>query len=81
MKCLYVVLNTFFWQKIFPSERQKVATFGDKIMYGKYKLTCTKMTTLLSYIVLRALIMYSLYSVGLMIYLDLKNNRVRSQTI
>lgn len=46
-------------------------------MYGKYKHTNTKMTILFSYIVLAALIISSLYFVGLIIFLDLKNNRVR----
>lgn len=46
-------------------------------MCGEYKLTDTKMTILLSSLVLTALIISSLYFVDLKIYLDMKSNRLR----
>ena len=66
----------FFCKKYFVRVDQKPQLFEKKVCMENINTLTQKMTILLSYIVLTALIISSLYFVGLIIYLDLKNNRV-----
>ena len=67
----------FLGEKYFMLGDKKAQLSEIKVCMENRNTLTQKMTILLSYIVLAALIISSLYFVGLIIYLDLKNNRVR----